>query len=72
MRPFYNTPTCSSSPYKPVKPDPTPLELLLKLEDEYADYRFRCNNGYCRSSDEIHANYRSEIAAAIAKAKADS
>jgi hypothetical protein len=71
MRPFYNTPSLYTlNPDKPVKPEPTGLELLLKLEDEYSEYRHACNNGYCKSSAEIHDKYKAEISAAAAAAKA--
>ena len=73
MRPFYNTPSLYTlNPETPVQPEPTGLELLLKLEDEYERYRYACNNGYCKSKPEIHAKYREDISAAAAAAKAKS
>ena len=67
MIPFHNTPSLYTlNPDKP-KPEMEGIELLLKLEDEYSEYRHACNNGYCKSSAEIHDKYKAEISAAAAK-----
>ena len=67
MRKFHNTPTPYSYSVEPTKPSLTGKELLYKLEDDYAEYRSACNNGYCKSDPAVHAKFKADIAAANAQ-----
>jgi hypothetical protein len=62
MRPFHNTPTCYSAPTK--KEELAGRDLLIDLENRYADYRDACNKGYCKSDPAVHAKFIADIAAA--------
>ncbi len=61
MKIFHNTPGLF---IPDSKIDDKPIiskESLYKLEDDYSQYRYDCNNGYCKSEQKIHDKYKSDI-----------
>jgi hypothetical protein len=64
MKTINNTPSVYSDPVP--KPELAGKELLYKLEDDYAEYRSACNNGYCKADPAVHAKFKADIAAANA------
>ena len=55
---------------KPTDTAPDPRQALLKLENDYADYRRSCNLGLCISEPIIHEDFRRRIRRADAQLKA--
>jgi len=59
MKPFYNTSTPNVSFVKPK--ELTSKELLMKLEDDYSNYRSDCNNGYCYMDQSVMLDFETKI-----------
>ena len=65
MRRFYNTPQPWGNHQPHREPRTYPglegKELLIKLENEYSEYRESCELGYCKSDPEVHADFIAKI-----------
>ena len=60
MRQFHNTPSLFNPPC--VQKHMDDKELLIKLQNQYDNYRDDCNRGYCKIDYQVISSLRDKIA----------